>query len=264
MNKPTIQLVHTDIQYTLLKQARANFDAAPKPANLRFLADQLDHAELQELYHWNPGDITVHTLARSEARMWRNVNEGAWGTCHTQSTFVEYVREFTGRSSGIYPTQRDHHLVGAVISLRGATTEELRTFMALFADERFIKPQLGSAIAIRVQLPSDADHVLCAAIRKTLNDEQDDAWPITPSRLGAYFAALALNSHPSLDVRILACQEGPSARRAGHVVQVLLQVVKSSGRVQPMQATTGTDQTHDDAIEIGSVFIPAGKRPSLR
>lgn len=54
---PAVRLIHTDLRYTLFRQAKLNFDKAPKPANLHFLADQLSSAELQELI-----DGTLATL----------------------------------------------------------------------------------------------------------------------------------------------------------------------------------------------------------
>ena len=66
--------------------------------------------------------------------------------------------------------------------------------MDFFADERFVKPELCAAVAIRVQLPLTRDDALRRAVGSSLNDEQEDTWPIMPSRTAAYFAALAFQN----------------------------------------------------------------------
>jgi len=88
MSAPSIKLVHTSLRYTLLKQARINFEQTPKPANLHYLADHASSEELQELYQWNPGDVAIFALERNNARMLRNVRECAYGTMHQRISFI--------------------------------------------------------------------------------------------------------------------------------------------------------------------------------
>lgn len=134
----------------------------------------------------------IRVLERNEARMVRNVHECAFGTLHECSTFSSFVREFPALPSGMCPPERDHHIVGAELTFSGATADELTSLMEFFADERFIKPGLGTALAVTIVLPVSVDEALCSAVRRTLNDGQQVVWPMVPRMIAAYFSVRAL------------------------------------------------------------------------
>jgi hypothetical protein len=265
MSAPSIKLVHTSLCYTLLKQARINFEQTPKPANLHYLADHASSEELQELYQWNPGDVAIFALERNNARMLRNVRECAYGTMHQRISFSEFIRDFRSLPSGMCPPERDHHLVGAELSFRGPSNQELSALLDFCADDRFIKPGLATAVAIRVQLPMAEDVALCRAMDSTLDNASKDCWPPAPSRLAAYFAALLTSGHSSLDVETLAYERGEQVHAYCHAARMLFQVSKKAGPLQNDRRPTPPGiATGDRTMRIGTVFLPTGKRPPLR
>ncbi len=265
MNQTAIRLVHTSLRYTLLRQARMNFERTPKPANLCYLADHPSSDELQELYQWNPGDVAIHVLERNQVRLQQRISDGVYGTSYQRCGFSDFVNQFAALPSGMCPPERDYHLVGAELSFKGPSTQELSTLLDFFGDDRFVKPGLGTAIAIKVQLPAAIDVALCRAISRTLDDGIEESWPLTPSRLAAYLAALVADSHPSLEVQILAHEDGEQLHSYCQTARLLLQVSKEAGPLhsaqRPAQLTTPMG---DDTVGIGRIFLPTGKRPPLR
>lgn len=262
MNENTIKLAYVSIRHLLFKHAIVNFKKIPQPANLKYLADHLSSSELRDVYKNIPADAVFHILERNQRRLWRNVNEGAYGSLHENSRFRDFVREFRALPSGYCPPSRDGHFVGAEISFDGASTEDLIAFMKFFSDERFVKPPFSSAVGIRLQLPIAVDTPLSHAVAKTLNDSSEVKWPIAPARVASYLAALASESHSSLTASIVTSEE--QMLSDVQTVRVLLQVTKNAAADQLDRFSAPQTDLMEDSIRIGQVYLPAGKRPPLR